>query len=74
MTNISSVGGLLCCILLFICSCVHIRRVKALKHMLVLAKESGPFSIFHKASVVGIRLQVQLGISCIILAIFILLK
>jgi hypothetical protein len=74
MTNISSPGGLLCCIILFICSCVHFRRVKALKHILEMAKDKGPLSIFQKAAVIGVRLQYQIGILSIILAIVILAK
>ena len=74
MTSITSPYGLLSCILLFICSCVHFKRVKALKHFLEISKDKGPLSIFQKAAIVGIRLQYQIGIIAIILAIVILLK
>lgn len=75
MTNISSFEGLLSCVLIFICSCTHIRRVRALKPMVHSAlKQYGPLSIFHKASVIGVRLQVPIALCCIAVAIYILLR
>ena len=74
MTNITDGVGLLTLILLTICSCVHFRRVKALKHMLLSAKNGGPLDIFYKASVIGIRFQVPIGVFCMILGVYILLK
>jgi hypothetical protein len=75
MTNLSSFEGLLSCVLIFICSCTHIRRVRALKPMINSAlKQFGPLSIFHKASVIGIRLQVQIALLALIIAIYILLR
>ena len=74
MTNITDGVGLLTLILLTICSCVHFRRVKALKHMLMAAKNGGPLDIFYKASVIGIRFQVPIGALCALLGIYILLK
>jgi hypothetical protein len=74
MTNISSPGGFLCCLILFVCSCVHFRRVKALKHILEIAKDKGPLSIFQKAAVIGVRFQYQIGFFAIVLAIVILVK
>lgn len=74
MTSISTLYGLLSCIILFICSCVHFKRIKALKYFIEVSKEHGPFSIFQKAAIVGIRLQYQIGIISIILAILILTK
>ena len=75
MTNVSTFEGLLSCVLIFICSCVHLRRVKALKPVINNAlKQFGPLSIFHKASVIGIRLQVPIGVLCISLAVYIILR
>lgn len=74
MTNITDGVGLLTLILLTICTCVHFRRVKALKHMLLAAKNGGPFDVFYKASVIGIRFQVPVGLACTILGIYILLS
>lgn len=72
MTNITDGVGLLTLILLTICSCVHFRRVKALKHMLLSAKQGGPFDIFYKASVIGIRFQLPIGLACMLLGLYIL--
>lgn len=74
MTSISSPFGLISCLILFICCCVHFKRIKALKHFLEMAKDKGPLSIFQKAAVVGVRLQYQIGFISIILAIIILIK
>jgi hypothetical protein len=74
MTNITDGVGLLTLILLTICSCVHFRRVKALKHMLLKAKQGGPLDIFYKASVIGIRFQLPIGIACMLLGLYILVK
>ena len=63
MTNAYSFEGLLACVLVFICSCVHIRRVRSLKHFIVDNKCNGFFSIFYKASVIGLRLQAIIRIS-----------
>ena len=75
MTNVSTFEGLLSCVLIFICSCAHLRRVKALKPLINNAvKQFGPLSIFHKASVIGLRLQVPIGILCITVAIYIIVR
>jgi hypothetical protein len=74
MTNITDGVGIITFILLTICSTVHFRRVKALKHMLLSAKNGGPLDIFYKASVIGIRFQVYIGIACVLLGMYILLK
>ena len=72
MTNVSNLEGLLACVLIFVCTCAHIKRIKALKSI-INWKQFGILSIFHKASVVGIRLNVQIGIACLILAIYMLI-
>lgn len=75
MTNVSTFEGLLSCVLVFICTCAHIRRVRALKSVINSAlKQFGPLSIFHKASVIGLRLQFQISFCCIVLAIYILVR
>lgn len=33
----------------------------------------GPFSVFHKASVIGLRLKEAVGATCILLGLYILL-
>ena len=74
MTNVTTLEGLLSVVLVFICSCVHIRRVRALKFMTLSWNHYGPLSILHKASVIGIRLSVGVAALCFSLAIYILLR
>jgi hypothetical protein len=57
MTNITTAEGLLSCVLVFICSCTLVRRVKVMQPVLSsLVKQFGPLSIVHKASILGQRL------------------
>lgn len=72
MTNVSSFEGLLACVLILICTCAHISRVKSLKSLLNW-KQFGLLSIFHKAAVIGIRLQLQIGLICLILSAYMLI-
>jgi hypothetical protein len=75
MTNVSTFEGLLSCVLIIICSCAHIRRVRALKPVINSAlKQYGPLSIIHKASVIGLRLQIPISIICVVLAVYILVR
>lgn len=74
MTNVSTFEGLLSVVLVFICSCVHIRRVRALKFITLTWNHYGPLSIFHKASVIGLRLSVVVALLCFSLAIYILVR
>lgn len=74
MTNVSSLVGLTSSIIFFISSCVHFRRINALKSIILSAKDSGPFSLFYKASVFGVRLQLEISVCSFILALFILFK
>jgi hypothetical protein len=73
MTNVSSLEGLLSCVLIFICSCALIRRVKVLKSVLNW-KQFGPLSIFHKAAVIGTRLKLYVSLGCTILAVYVLIR
>jgi len=74
MTNVTTLEGLLSVVLIFICSCVHIRRVRALKFITLSWNQFGPLSIFHKASVIGIRLSPVVAVLCFALAVYILLR
>lgn len=75
MTNATNIEGLISIVLIFVASCVHVNRVKALKPILSTdLKLMGPLSIFHKASVVGIRLKWPISIFCAILAFYILIR
>lgn len=71
MTNVSSFEGLATVVLVFICSCAHVRRVKALRPLTTLTL-TGPLSLFHKASVIGLRLKEAVGCICIFLGFYIL--
>ena len=75
MTNASNFEGLMALVFIIIASCVHVYRVKALKPILATAfKRYGPLSIFHKASVVGIRLKWPISFLCMILSFYILIR
>ena len=71
MTNVERFEGLLSCVLIFICSCALVKRVRAFKSLLNW-KQFGPLSIFHKASVIGLRLKKQTAIACVVLALYML--
>ncbi len=73
MTNVSSLEGLIALVLIFISSCALIRRVRSVRGILSW-RQFGPLSIFHKASVVGIRLKYQISFICIGLAIYLLVR
>ena len=74
MTNVSTLEGLLTVVLIFICSCVHIRRVRALKFITSTWTHYGPLSIFHKASVIGIRLSLVVALLCFGVALCVILR
>jgi hypothetical protein len=75
MTNATNFEGFFACVLIFICTCVHLRRVKSLKQIInSYFKQFGPLSIFHKSSVLGIRLQIPIAIICITLSIYIIIR
>lgn len=73
MTNLSNLDGLLSCILVLICSCVFLRRVKAME-WLFAKNQFGPVSLLHKASVIGSRLATPLACAATALAIVIILR
>jgi hypothetical protein len=73
MTNLANLEGLFACILVFAISCVHVRRIRVLKRF-VESKQYGPTSILHKASVIGIRLQLQIALLAAGLGFYILLR
>lgn len=73
MTNAYSAEGFLAVILIFLCTCTHIRRVKAIKP-LVLAHPVGFWGIVYKASVIGIRLQMPIAVTSVLLAVYLLWK
>ncbi len=73
MTNISSFEGLLSVIIVFIISCVHLSRVKALNPY-IMTQKFGALSIFHKGAILGTRLKKYVCIIAIILSLYILFR
>lgn len=73
MTNVSSLEGLLACVIVFICSCALVKRVRAFRSIIGW-KQFGPLSIFHKASVIGLRLKIQIAIACVVLGLYVLIR
>ena len=73
MTNISNLDGLIAGLLVFICSCVMLRRLKAMQS-LFMRQQFGPLSVLHKASVIGTRLATPIALACFSLAIYIILQ
>jgi hypothetical protein len=75
MTNASNLEGLVVIVLVFIATCVHINRIKRLKQIFSTSfKRLGPLSIFHKASVIGIRLMYPISFLSMMLAIYIVVR
>ena len=73
MTNISNLDGLIAALLVFVCSCVMLRRVKAMQP-LFMRQQFGPLSVLLKASVIGTRLATPIAFACFALALYILLQ
>jgi hypothetical protein len=73
MTNITNLDGLISCIVIMLCSCVLLRRVKAM-HPLFMKKQFGPLSVLLKASVIGTRVAGPLSCFAMVLAVIILLR
>lgn len=71
MTNISNLDGLIAGLLVFVCSCVMLRRVKAMQ-TLFMRQQFGPLSVLHKASVIGTRLATPIACIAIALAVYII--
>ena len=71
MTSAYSFDGMVCVILLFICSCAYMRRVVRLKSLLFSDKK-GFWGIFYKSAVIGIRLHYLVSILCAASAIYFL--
>ena len=72
MTNVGSFEGLATLVLIFIVTCVLLRRVRALRPLTEEWKTSGPLSLLHKASVIGLRLKPAVAGLCFSLGSYIL--
>ena len=73
MTNISNFEGLVSLVIVFIASCVHLRRVKAISPY-ILMHTSGPLSIFRKGAIIGDRLKNHVSTIALGLALYILFR
>ncbi len=70
MTNVSSFEGLASVFLVAICTCAHLVRVRPLKPITDLW--IGPFNIFRKAAIIGLRLKGTIAAAGFLLAFYIL--
>ena len=68
MVNAFSPTGAISFALLLICTCAYLRRVPKIRAFLFTNKKSY-FGLFHKASLVGIRLHLLVAVSCVFMAI-----
>ena len=72
MTNVYSLDGIVVFSLLVICTCAYMKRVPRLKNFF-LSEKKGFFGIFHKASVIGVRLHWMVAVACAIMAVYIMI-
>ena len=74
MTNASDFEGLLAVALIFVCTCVHFRRVPVLRNFFLSSPNSIVSSVLKKTSSIGLKFQVPVTIACLVVAILILIK
>ncbi|XP_013398437.1 protein kish-B-like [Lingula anatina] len=72
MTNAYSFDGLLVFSVLVICTCGYMRRVPRIKQWF-LSEKKGFLGVFYKASVIGTRLHIPVALTCILMAVYLLL-
>jgi len=72
MTNAYSLDGLMVFGLLLICTCAYMSRVPKLKQWL-LSEKKGFLGVFYKAAVIGTRLHFLVAMSCVCMAIYVML-
>ncbi|XP_039941505.1 protein kish-B isoform X1 [Hirundo rustica] len=70
-TNVYSLDGLLVFGLLLVCTCAYLRKVPRLRTLL-LSERRGIWGVCHKAAVIGTRLHVAVSVSCILMALYVL--
>jgi hypothetical protein len=73
MTNASDFEGFLALALVFVCTCVHLRRVPALRGFF-LSSPSVVSSLLRKTSTIGVKFQVHVALLCALMAVLILIK
>ncbi|NXW78315.1 KISHB protein, partial [Hirundo rustica] len=66
-----SLDGLLVFGLLLVCTCAYLRKVPRLRTLL-LSERRGIWGVCHKAAVIGTRLHVAVSVSCILMALYVL--
>ena len=72
MTNAYSLPGLLCVLLLVICSAAYVRRIPTLRRLLMSEKSGLPGTLY-KCAVVGTRLHWQVSAASALLGVYLLL-
>lgn len=70
--NVYSFDGVLVLALLIICTCAYITKVPRLKSFF-LSEKKGFFGVFYKAAVIGIRLHWGVALSCVLMALYVLI-
>lgn len=70
--NVYSFDGVLVLALLIICTCAYITKVPRLKSFF-LSEKKGFFGVFYKAAVIGIRLHWAVALSCVLMALYVLI-
>jgi hypothetical protein len=73
MTSVSDFEGFLSLILVFICTCVHIRRIPFLRNYFLNSKHSVVSQLLKRASAVGLKFQWTIGAICVALSILVLI-
>eukprot|EP00037_Helgoeca_nana_P023716 m.246766 g.246766 ORF g.246766 m.246766 type:complete len:74 (+) comp26436_c0_seq1:330-551(+) len=69
--NAYSLDGMIVIVLLFICLCAYMRRVKRLKEFF-LTEKNGPMGSLYKASIIGTRLHWAVSLSCLAMSVYVL--
>ncbi|KAK2152659.1 hypothetical protein LSH36_322g02011 [Paralvinella palmiformis] len=72
MTNVYSFDGLIVFGLLMISTCAYMRRVPKLKQWF-LSERKGFLGVFYKAAVIGTRLHMPVAITCVLMALYVLI-
>ncbi|CAM9461035.1 unnamed protein product [Ectocarpus fasciculatus] len=74
MTNTSDFEGFLAVALVFVCTCVHFRRVPALRNFFLSSPNSIVSTALKKTSSIGLKFQVPVSLGCLIVAVLVLVK
>ncbi|XP_016375813.1 protein kish-B-like, partial [Sinocyclocheilus rhinocerous] len=69
--TVYSFDGILVFGLLFICTCAYLKKVPRLNSWL-LSEKKGVWGVFYKAAVIGTRLHIAVGASCMCMAFYLI--